>query len=36
LSLLLVRAGEAVTCELLDRCLAVSRYLLERAPGWLD
>ena len=36
LSLLTVRSGEAVTCELLDRCLAVSRYLLERAPGWMD
>ena len=36
LSLLAVRSGEAVTCELLDRGLAVSRYLLERAPGWLD
>src|SRR6476646_3016500 len=30
-SLLRIRDGDAVTCELLDRCLAVSRYLLERA-----
>ncbi|MFM7618042.1 MAG: hypothetical protein ACKO72_11380 [Actinomycetes bacterium] len=36
LSLVRIRAGEEVTCELLDRCLAVSRYLLERAPGWID
>ena len=36
LSLVRMRAGEEVTCDLLDRCLAVSRFLLERAPGWLD
>jgi len=24
-----------VSCEVLDRCLDVSRYLLERAPQWL-
>ena len=35
-SLLRIRDGDAVTCELLDRCLAVSRYLLERAGAWLD
>jgi hypothetical protein len=35
-SLLHIRDGDAVTCELLDRCLAVSRYLLERAGAWLD
>ena len=29
-SLLRIRDGDAVSCELLDRCLAVSRYLLER------
>ena len=34
-SLLRIRDGDAVTCELLDRCLAVSRYLLERAGAWL-
>ncbi|MGH9183455.1 MAG: hypothetical protein ACRDZ9_06560 [Acidimicrobiales bacterium] len=28
--------GEELLCETLDRCLAVSRYLLERAPVWLD
>jgi len=36
LSLLHIRDGDAVTCELLDRCLAVSRYLLERSADWLD
>ena len=35
-SLLRIRDGDAVTCELLDHCLAVSRYLLERAGAWLD
>jgi len=34
--LLHIRDGDAVTCELLDRCLAVSRYLLERSADWLD
>ena len=34
-SLLRIRDGEEVPCETLDRCLGVSRYLLERAPGWL-
>jgi hypothetical protein len=29
-------AGEELLCETLDRCLAVSQYLLERAPGWLE
>ena len=33
-SLLRIRDGEEVPCETLDRCLNVSRYLLERAPGW--
>jgi hypothetical protein len=23
-------------CDVLDRCVAVSRYLVERAPAWLD
>jgi len=35
LSLLHIRDGDAVTCETLDRCLSVSRYLLEQAPEWL-
>jgi hypothetical protein len=35
-SLLHIRDGDAVTCELLDRCLSVSRYLLEQAGDWLD
>jgi hypothetical protein len=34
-SLARVLAGEELLCETLDRCLAVSRYLLERAPAWL-
>lgn len=34
-SLLRIRNGEAVSCELLDRCLAVSRFLLDRAEGWI-
>jgi hypothetical protein len=34
-SLARVLAGEELLCEVLDRCLAVSRYLLERAPQWL-
>ena len=33
-SLLRIRDGEEVPCETLDRCLNVSRYLLEKAPGW--
>jgi hypothetical protein len=33
-SLAKVWAGEELLCDLLDRCLAVSRFLLERAPGW--
>ena len=35
LSLAKVLAGEELLCETLDRCLAESEYLLERAPGWL-
>ena len=35
-SLLHIRDGDAVTCELLDRCLLVSRYLLEQAERWTD
>ncbi|MFN8037173.1 MAG: hypothetical protein U0V73_14675 [Acidimicrobiia bacterium] len=34
-SLVRIRNGEAVTCELLDRCLAVSRYLLGEAEDWI-
>lgn len=33
-SLARVLAGEEMLCEVLDRCLAVSRLLLERAPDW--
>ena len=34
-SCLRIRDGDAVSCEQLDRCLAVSRYLLDQAEGWL-
>ena len=34
-SLVHIREGDAVSCEVLDRCLDVSRYLLEQADGWL-
>ena len=34
-SLLHIRDGDAVSCEVLDRCLDVSRYLLEQAGDWL-
>ena len=34
-SLLRIRDGEEQLCEVLDRCLAVSRYLLEHAGTWL-
>jgi hypothetical protein len=30
-----VLEGEAMPCDALDRCLAVSQFLLERAPDWL-
>lgn len=33
-SLSKVWAGEELLCDLLDRCLAVSRFLLERASTW--
>jgi hypothetical protein len=36
LSLAKVLGGEEMLCETLDRCLAVSEYLLERAPQWLS
>jgi len=35
LSLARILDGEESLCDALDRCLAVSRFLLERAPGWL-
>jgi hypothetical protein len=35
-SLARVLGGEELLCEVFDRCLAVSRYLLDAAPGWLD
>jgi hypothetical protein len=35
-SLVRIRSGEEVPCEMLDRCLGVSRYLLDRAPEWLS
>jgi hypothetical protein len=35
LSLLRLREGDAVSCELLDRCLAVSRHLLAQSDGWV-
>ncbi len=34
-SLLRIRNNEEQQCELLDRCLAVSRHLLAEAPDWL-
>ncbi len=34
-SLLRIRDGDAVSCELLDRCLGVSRHLLRQAEDWL-
>ncbi len=33
-SLAKVLAGEELLCDMLDRCLAVSRFLLDQAPGW--
>jgi hypothetical protein len=35
-SLLRIREGDAVSCELLDRCLAVSRHLLSQSEDWID
>ncbi len=34
-SLARILGGEELLCETLDACLAVSRYLLDRAPAWL-
>ena len=36
LSLANVYMGQELLCDTLDRCLDVSQFLLERAPGWLD
>jgi len=36
LSLAKVFAGQELLCDTLDRCLAVSQYLLDAAPAWLD
>ncbi|MGH7750688.1 MAG: hypothetical protein ACREQ5_38845, partial [Candidatus Dormibacteria bacterium] len=35
-SLARVLVGEELLCEIFDRSLAVSRFLLEAAPGWLS
>jgi len=35
-SLARVLAGEELLCDLFDRCLAVSQYLLGAAPAWLQ
>jgi hypothetical protein len=34
-SLARILAGEELLCEVFDRCLAVSRFLLDAAPAWL-
>ena len=34
-SLTKVFAGEDLLCDTLERCMTVSRYLLDRAPAWL-
>lgn len=34
-SLIGIRRGEEIPCATFEACLAVSRYLLEGAPGWL-
>jgi hypothetical protein len=34
-SLARVFSGEQLLCDVLDRCLGVSRFLLEQAPAWL-
>ena len=31
-----VYLGEEQLCDTLDRCLAVSQYLLDRAPSWIE
>ena len=35
-SLTRIFLGQEQLCDVLDRCLAVSRFLLDRAPVWLD
>lgn len=35
-SLTRILAGEEMLCEVFDRCLAVSRFLLGSADGWLE
>lgn len=35
-SLTQVYMGEEMLCDVLERCLEVSRFLLERAPSWMD
>jgi len=35
-SLARVFMGEELLCDTLDRCMAVSRWLLEMSPAWLD
>jgi hypothetical protein len=35
-SLSRILAGEELLCEIFDRALAVSRYLLDAAPAWLE
>ena len=35
-SLARVLGGEELLCDVFDRCLAVSRFLLDAAPVWLD
>ncbi len=34
-SLARVLTGEEMMCDVFDRCLAVSRYLLDSSPSWL-
>ena len=34
-SLARILAGEELLCEVFDKCLAVSRFLLDAAPAWL-
>ncbi|MGI8493444.1 MAG: hypothetical protein ACR2KC_07850 [Acidimicrobiales bacterium] len=35
-SLARIPAGEELLCDVFDRALAVSQYLLQRAPAWLN
>jgi hypothetical protein len=34
-SLARVLAGEELLCDVFERCLAVSKYLLDAAPAWM-